>query len=334
MDILIKSFNRPYYLDRCIQSIYANVLDSTISIKILDDGTPSKYLEKLVLKFPNIQILKSEFYEEKSSQIEQNDSTSCTKIPIHFWLECVKNASNYFVLLEDDIWFTQKINLAQTCSVLEDKNVVLLKLFWLKNPKLIHAQTIENNKNIIIYKPTLCTKNPFLYRIVFAMKRFNLPKLMRFFGLYSEEKALNYYAMYGVAGVIFRKDYYTSLWKKHQNCVDENLQLKNAVTFWHKNPSVQFARTEEEIARTGFTSSATHKSFETNDFDVFVLNKILNEAWFNDGFDVSRTMPNDFNSSDIVEIISHENHVNCQPKDWEKWVFYFKKQFQEIGCDI
>ena len=39
MDIIIKSFNRPYYLDRCILSILKNV-KGDFKIKIVDDGTP------------------------------------------------------------------------------------------------------------------------------------------------------------------------------------------------------------------------------------------------------------------------------------------------------
>ena len=66
MDLLIKSFNRPYYLDRCIQSIYLNIHDNNFNIIVLDDGTPKKYLDKLLEKFPSITILKSDLYFEKS----------------------------------------------------------------------------------------------------------------------------------------------------------------------------------------------------------------------------------------------------------------------------
>ena len=82
MDILIKSFNRPYCLDRCIQSIYANVLDTTISIKVLDDGTPSRYLEKLQIKYPKILIYKSSYYNEKSEAIDVNREIESLRIPI------------------------------------------------------------------------------------------------------------------------------------------------------------------------------------------------------------------------------------------------------------
>ena len=58
MDILIKSFDRPYYLDRCLKSIEMFV-QGDYSIKILDDGTPPAYLEKILLKYPLVQIERS-----------------------------------------------------------------------------------------------------------------------------------------------------------------------------------------------------------------------------------------------------------------------------------
>lgn len=111
MDLLIKSFNRPYYLDRCIQSIYLNVRDNDINIIILDDGTPKKYLDKLTNKYPAIKILKSDLYSEKSKAIVNGDSNVNSKIPIDLWINAAEKASNYFLLIEDDFWFTKPIHL-------------------------------------------------------------------------------------------------------------------------------------------------------------------------------------------------------------------------------
>ena len=69
MDILIKSFNRPYYLDRCIESIKKFAQNQDFKITILDDGTPQKYLDKIQQKHSEITILKSALYDEKSNAI-------------------------------------------------------------------------------------------------------------------------------------------------------------------------------------------------------------------------------------------------------------------------
>ena len=55
-DIFIKSFNRAFDLDRCISSIYQNV-SGDFRIKVLDDGTPKKYLDKIRKKYPDIPIM-------------------------------------------------------------------------------------------------------------------------------------------------------------------------------------------------------------------------------------------------------------------------------------
>jgi hypothetical protein len=334
MDVLIKSFNRPYYLDRCIQSIYENVVDSKLSIKVLDDGTPVKYLEKIQKKFPKIEIIKSEFYLEKSKALEKTSSLLSTNIPIKLWLNAAQNATDYFLLLEDDIWFTEKINLEETHEFLEKENIFSLKLFWLNNLKLVYGKTIKTDKHTVIYKPAVFTKNPVLHRIIFRITRYNNRKIMRFLKLYSDEKALQYYSIYNVAGAVFHKKYFLSLWNHHQNQVDEHLQLRNAVKFWHSNTKMQFARTEEEVVATGFSSSATNKNYETGQFDVFAFNKILNEAWFHDEINVMDNYPDDLNNLAIERILLKENNPKAQVDDWNKWVFSFRKQFQDIGCKI
>lgn len=334
MDILIKSFNRPYYLDRCIQSIYRNVQDKNLRIVILDDGTPGKYLEKIKNKFPEIEIIKSEFYLEKSKAIEENNSLLNTTIPIRLWLHAAQNASNYFLLLEDDIWFTKKIDLEETQNTLKEKSIYILKLFWLNNPQLVYGTTKKINNFISIYTPRVFTKSPFLHRLIFGTTRFGIRKGMAFLGLFSKEKALHYYSIYGVAGAIFQKKYFLSLWKCHNNEVDENLQLKNAVQFWHKNPFIQFARTNDEIVATGFSSSATNKNYDTGQFDIFTFNKILNEAWFEDRLLSGTDFNNDLSKREIEAILLQNNNPKADVKDWNKWTTSFKKQFQEIGCKI
>jgi GR25 family glycosyltransferase involved in LPS biosynthesis len=310
------------------------VLDSKISITILDDGTPAKYLKKIQRNFPEIKVLKSPFYEEKSNSIEHKRNLENTKIPIDLWLQATENASEYFLLLEDDIWFTQKINLEATREIIKEENVYLLKLFWLNNPKLINGESIKIQDNINIFHPNVFTKKPILHRVIFGIKRYYMQEIMQFLKLYSDEKALHYYSIYGVAGAIFKKEYFLSLWNRHQNQVDENLQLKNAVKFWKHNPAIQFARTSAEILATGFLSSATNKYFETNNFDVFTFNKILNEAWFSGDFDVMQNFPADLDIISIAQILNKENNPKATVADWSSWVTYFKKQFQDIGCKI
>ncbi|RZM21994.1 MAG: hypothetical protein EOO88_30815 [Pedobacter sp.] len=115
-DIFIKSFNRAFYLDRCIASIYKNITGN-FTIKILDDGTPKKYLDKIQAKYPEVEISLSNSYEEKTMAIAENlisgKPINGFDIPTKFWYNNVEKASKYVIVTEDDVWFTQAVNVDQ-----------------------------------------------------------------------------------------------------------------------------------------------------------------------------------------------------------------------------
>lgn len=335
MDILIKSFNRPYYLDRCLQSIYLNCSESDFKIKILDDGTPQKYLDKLQNKFPEIEILKSNYYTEKSKSCILGLKPETMKIPIDFWISSAEKASDYFILLEDDIWFTQKVNLKAIYENAKSDSITLLKLFWLGNPKLIQSKSVLEKENYTVYDPKLYTKSPLLYTIAFfRFNRLKFREIFEFLNVYSYEKFLGYYAIYGVAGVVFKKEYFLALWSNHKNRIDEGLQLNNAVRFLSKNKTT-FAHTNNEVVKTGFLSSATN---QFKDFgvavDMFLFNKIINEAWFSNQLDVMQNYPNEIEVATIEVILQKENNPKILPKDWLQWVASFRNQYQNFGCKI
>ena len=108
MDIIIKSFNRPYYLDRCILSILKNV-KGDFKIKIVDDGTPKKYLERIKEKH-QVEIIPTINYLQKSKNIEEGKENNGFVIPTESWRKAVEEASDYFLITEDDVWFTNQIN--------------------------------------------------------------------------------------------------------------------------------------------------------------------------------------------------------------------------------
>jgi len=91
--ILIKSFNRPFYLDRCLQSI-EKLVTGDFKVKILDDGTPEKYLRKIREKHPSAGILTSSQYSQKIKAIKENLESGSEingfKIPTKMWFEAVK----------------------------------------------------------------------------------------------------------------------------------------------------------------------------------------------------------------------------------------------------
>jgi hypothetical protein len=337
MDLLIKSFNRPYYLDRCIQSIYLNIHDNDFNIIVLDDGTPQKYLDKLGNKFPKIKILKSDLYYEKSTAIANGDSNVSTKIPIDLWLSAAENASNYFLLIEDDFWFTNPFHLKKIRLNLESDKIKMLKLCWLGNPKLLPNRSDQFNDVYSIFSPDLYTTNPFLFNLIFRFHRFKIRKILTVLNIYSLDRLLNYYTIYATSGAIFKKKYFLKLWKNHSNKVDEVLQLNNAVRYiGSKKKQQYFGFTNEEIMKTGFLSSASNqgKKYENVKLDLFALNKIINEAWFNEEFDPMENYPKDLNQNKIEDLLVAANLPEASNLEWKKWVYEFKNQYLTFGCNI
>jgi len=338
MDILIKSFNRPYYLDRCLYSIEKNIINFNGKIIILDDGTPEFFLDKIESKYPNVIIKKSNYYNDKILYTQKGIQPSSYLIPIDFWIENAKEASPFFLLIEDDTWFIDAIDFNETEKEIISNNVVLTKLHWIGNPIVITNKESIFKKFIVLLKPKLYTIIPALYYFIFyKFDRFKIRKTLKFLKINTLEKHLAYYTIYAVAGMIFSRDYYAKLWENHQNKVDEGLQLYNAVKYFYKNKSkINFARYQHEILRTGFMSSATNQHKETyeGNVDMFVFNKIMNEAWLSNQFDVLSSLPNDIDEKEIISILENDAQKRIDSKKWISWKNDFKRQYQSFGCII
>ena len=307
-------------------------------IVILDDGTPQVYLNKIVEKYPDVIIKKSEFYKEKVQFTNEGKRPKKYIIPINLWVESAKAASDNFILIEDDTWFIDDINLDQVNDEIVQNNVVLTKLYWIGNSIINQSKKETPLKNIILLKPKLFTTVPALYYFIFyKFDRFKIRKTLRFLKINTDEKHLAYYAIYAVSGMVFNKNYFVRLWDKHQNSVDEGLQVYNAVKVLNKEKDrIKFARYNHEILKTGFMSAATnqHKENYTVDIDMFVFNKLINEAWLSNQLDVVSSLPNDISAKEITKVLDDDTQKSILSKDWLHWVENFKSYYIQIGCKI
>jgi hypothetical protein len=334
MEILIKSFNRPYYLDRCLQSIYLHCKGFS-AIKILDDGTPQIYLDKIQVQFPDVMILKSEAYVEKSEYCKNGVEPKIKSIPIDFWVESAKKSTDFFLILEDDCWIIEDIDFQEVVKILQSKNCQFLKLFWLGNPKLIQKKKEEKYNKTVVYKPYLHFESKlFFYVIFFKFNRFGIRNFFKFFKIHTFEKLLSFYSIYSVSSIVFRKDYFMNLWENHNNSVNESLQLYNALKYYNKNKSVNFAHSEIEKIKTGFTSSATTQKKNGIEIDMFQFNFILNESWLNNQFDSMQNYPKDFSQIKIDECIQTNKYNLINSKSWKQWSNEFKNQYRNFGCIV
>lgn len=337
--IIVKSFNRPYYLDRCLKSIYQNV-KGEFEIKVLDDGTPKQYLEVIQSKYPNVNIFISNQYLEKIQAIEDNilngKKIDGFTIPTDLWYHEVKTSSDYVLVTEDDVWFTKFINIDEVVREMKSFSIPLLKLGWLGN--------YSDDKNLIIDKLSdhlnktqpkkLFTSNKFVMDM-FMYNKYKFFTVLYKLGLVDNKTKRKYWSLNSILMGLYQKEYWLSIWEDAKGKVDEKQQLRNAAAWYHKNKKVIFARTNQEVLKTTFKSSATGSYHEYgNHFDVNRMNFILNEAWLKGEFDVMENYPKDFSDDYIKTFLDRENHVDAQYSAWFQWAEKFRQQYRNLGAEV
>lgn len=331
MDIYIKSFNRAYLLHRTVASIYHYLNDFDGRIIVLDDGTPQKYLYKIVELFPDVQIIKSPYYEQKSKDISLNKVPKKV-IPADFWRDEVLKGSDYFILLEDDMWFTQPINYKDFTKEVYDLEMDMIKFLWLKNNRLISDNVVQKTEYFNIVQPRVLTKNPFLFDAIFRTNKFKLGSLVT--KLFNHKlELLKYYHLYMVAGGVFSKRYYQTCWKSNQNNVDE---LKQISQLLQSKINSNIGNSNTEILRTTLKTTATLISKENlgTTVDIFKINEILNEEWLVGNTykidDFNSDISTDWIKNCILKIINNKSLYSA----WDKWYEAFRLSYRKIGSEI
>ncbi|ASW75066.1 hypothetical protein IQ37_00370 [Chryseobacterium piperi] len=337
MDILIKSFNRPFYLDRCIASIYQNI-SGNFKIKILDDGTPKKYLDKIKTKYPEIEIYLSDNYEKKTKAINENLASGKNingfEIPTKFWHKMVENSSKYVIVTEDDVWFTSPVNTDNLIKDAEKHNINLVKLGWLGNQSDLKNLTIQSiSENLESSKPQKLLLLNEKLMTAFFYNKYKFFSILYKLGKVDNYTQGKYWALNSILMGFFNKEYWLAIWKGMEGRVDEKKQLINASVYYKKHQSNPFfiSKLKVESMKTTFQSSATNSYHKYGfDFDVNLFNHIINEAWFKNDFDSMENYPKDFSLDYFKNFISEKINVS----EFEKWTTRFRKQYEEIGCII
>ena len=336
-DIFIKSFNRPFYLDRCISSINQYV-SGDFRIKVLDDGTPEQYLDKIRKKHPNVEILLSDNYEKKTKAIEENlisgKAVNGFEIPTKFWYDNVKNASEYIVVTEDDVWFTNAININELSNQAKTLDINLIKLGWLGNESERNDLIIDSiSDNLESAQPKPLPYFPKKLMEAFFYNQYKFFTILYKLGQVDNLTQRKYWALNSILMGFFNKEYWLKIWEGMNGKVDEKRQLINAALFYKKNKNNPnfISKLKLEAMKTTFQSSATNSYHEYGfDFDVNRFNHLINEAWFKDEFDSMENFPKDF-SLDYFRIFVGEK-INFS--DFEKWTNQFKLQYKNLGSNV
>lgn len=330
MDIYIKSFNRTYLLDRTIASIYHFLNGFNGKVVVLDDGTPNKYLYKIKEKYPSVIIKKSPFYLEKSEAILNNE-VPVKLIPATFWRNEVLKGSERFILLEDDMWFTYKIDFSKFSNQINHSKMDMVKLIWLQNQTLISHNIITSTNYFNYTLPKVLTAKAQLFDAVFRTNKWKLGSIaMRLIN--HKEALLKYYQLYSVAGCVFSKAYYSACWKSDQQNVDELRQisqlLQSKSNFKVGNSVTEFVRT---TCKT--TASLISKDHLRASVDIFKINHLLNERWLHGDCYAITDFQNNISSKWIERIILEDADAQLLT-EWEQWYDAFVLSYRKIGCEV
>ncbi len=341
MQIIIKSFNRPHYLDRCLTSI-KQFAKGYYSILVLDDGTPEKYLEKIKNKFPEVEIRKSNQYKEKSHSIEHHsfdtDRLNGFTIPTDLWFNAVKKTKDYVLVTEDDVWFTEEVDFKILIDLMKKNQIQLVKLGWINNHKDDDSLDISPINHILnrTIPIKLFTANKILMNW-FMFNKYKFFSLLYKLKLVDNQTKRKYWTLNSILMGLYHKDYWLYMWKDSVNKLDEKIQLRNAAVYYHKNKKNKnlIARTKKEVMKTTFKSTASGVYHDYgHDLDINRVNYILNEAWFNDEFDAMKDFPKDFSDAYLQYYLEKENHPKAQYAEWQKWSNGFKNQYRNLGSII
>ena len=333
MDILVKSFNRPYYLERCLRSIELQI-QGDHQVKVLDDGTPAPYLDRIQALFPNVQILKSPEYAQKAQAIAEaaagSKPFSAFSIPTHFWIENVQQATDTFFLFEDDFWMTRPVLLSEVASLMVKENLLLLKTYWGQNNLLMRGGKRSLTDNIEQYIP----KIPFLVDFLFhnRLKSQSILYHLKLFTV-TNRFVISIYDLYSVASAFYRKDYWLFLWQNAApGRVNETLQLLQA-TQWKRDRTGGYARFKQDASNTSYITSATN-TYPDVDLDIFRFNHLMNEAWLKGGFDAMEGYPADIPLTTFEKVLTDAKDPGASPSEWLKWVSRFRDQYAGFGYTV
>ena len=337
MEIFIKSFNRPFYLDRCLQSI-ENFVEGDFWVKVLDDGTPEKYLQKIKEKHPKVEIITSKNYQNKIAAIAENLKTGKEidgfSIPTDLWYSAAKNASEHFIMTEDDVWFTQKINVNALQETCQKNQISLLKLGWLGNKKDDEFVEIsEITEEILRVEPKNLLLFPEFFNDLFFYNKFKFFTILYKLGIVDNATKQKYWALNSILMGFWEKEYWLHIWKDAKGEVDEKQQLRNASNFYKKNRNNPnfLAKLNSEVMKTTFQSSATNSYHQYgDDFDVNYFNHLINEAWYNGAFDEMQNFPKDFSLEYFEKFL--DSKINKIA--FKNWVSTFKTQYKNLGCEV
>jgi hypothetical protein len=300
MNIYIKSFNRPFYLDRCIRSIKFNVTGYD-KIIVLDDGTLSVYLSRISQLYPDVEIRSSGADDGKIKLLRQERFDEiAAKYPsaTAFWVREIANDKNdYCMVVEDDVWVVRRLNLTALLPELVQNQAVICKFWWGSTQHQITAQKA-------------CAGGPVLEYFEAAYDQLE-----------------DAYSIWIVAFAVFRRDYWINSVSAARRLADERSQLIAASEFAAKHPTVRYAKTQVRTIFQGWMLPArsTPEYYDKGLIQHLYMDA-LNDAWLAGQIAPTDGFPFDFPKAAIRDVLATKLAAPAV-RIWDEWhrreVVYF-----------
>ncbi|MFV0221130.1 hypothetical protein OBK16_01505 [Empedobacter falsenii] len=320
MDILIKSYYRPHLLDRCLRSIYENVVDvNGIQITVLDDGTPQKYLDKIKEKYPQVKFRFSKYREEKiiklQEHLEGKKNYHDVRIPTDLWYDAIADSSDILIITEDDVWFVDKYDMKFYSEEMNKYGIQILKL----GRDITETKNFSLTETIAYHNPKYIIKSHKLYNILLN-NSYDIRNKLTKLNLLPKYWRNELWKMYDIPMAMMRKNYLLYIWKDKYKRVVEDLQLANAVGWDIKTKGkTKYTLLKDRAMDFTARSSAPFNSFNIEEkFDLIRFNYILNELWYNNEFNEYENYPKDFSVEYLYNILM-ENESKQFADNWKKW---------------
>ncbi len=150
MDVVVKAFSRPFYLERCLASI-RSFLDNCAGVTVLDDGMLPDARRFLEARFPEVRFVSAPWCAVKPLAIRQRlrqpvvlDGSRSEFVasldrvlvwpgdmdPLTFWRDAIgKMEARHIMLLEEDTWVTTHLDLAVVEAEMERVNCLTSTIF-------------------------------------------------------------------------------------------------------------------------------------------------------------------------------------------------------------
>ena len=238
------------------------------------------------------------------------------------------------MMIEDDVWFTHKINVNDLQEICKKNQISLLKLGWLGNKKDDEFVEIsEITEEILRVKPKNLLLFPEFFNDLFFYNKFKFFTILYKLGIVDNATKQKYWALNSILMGFWQKEYWLHIWKNAKGKVDEKQQLRNASNYYrkHQDNSNFIARLEKEALKTTFQSSATNSYHKYgDDFDVNYFNHLINQAWLNGSFDEMQNFPKDFSLEYFEKFLNEKIDKTA----FRNWVLKFKNQYKNLGCEV